>query len=90
LFAEDDQAGEEAKPAAVPPAASKGVAPRNAWFLSQYEGRGTDTYHKPAKIHAKWQAMKTTERAAICPDSPNQIAKATIAKIIKLAKRRKA
>jgi hypothetical protein len=65
-----------------------GVAPRNAWFLTQYEAIATDTYRKPAKIHAKWDAMTTMARAEICPDSPNKIAKATVASIIKRAKRK--
>jgi hypothetical protein len=60
------------------PTAGKGVAPRRRWFLQQYEARGTDTYHKPAKIHASWDRMTATERAAICPDSPNKIAKSTV------------
>ncbi len=86
--------GLEAPPKANEPAVAeavkgKGVAPRNAWFLAQYEAHGTDTYHKPAKIHAKWEAMKATERAEICPDSPNKIAKDTVWSSIKreLAKR---
>ncbi len=71
-----------------PSLVGKGVSPRDAWFLAQYEARGTDTCHKPAKIHAMWDAMKTTERAAICPDATNKIAKSTIDKIIKRAKRK--
>ena len=63
-----------------------GVAPRNAWSLQQYEASGTDTYHKPVKIHAKWGAMEATERAEICPDSPNKITKAAIVKGIKRAR----
>jgi hypothetical protein len=58
---------------------AKGVTPRRLWFLRQDEARGTDTYHKPAKIHAKWDGMTATERAAICPDSPNKIDKDTVA-----------
>jgi hypothetical protein len=64
-----------------------GIAPRDAWIVEQYKAHGTDTYHKPAKIYAKWGGMTATERAAICPDSPNKIAKGTIEKIIKKAKR---
>ena len=77
------------EPAVAEAVKGKGVAPRNAWFLAQYEAHGTDTYHKPAKIHAKWEAMKATERAEICPDSPNKIAKDTVWSSIKreLAKR---
>ena len=44
-----------------------GVAPRNLWFLQQHGARGTDTYHSPKRIHAKWDGMKERERAAICP-----------------------
>ena len=67
----------------------RGVAPRNAWFLAQYEARGSETYHKPAKIHAKWEGMTATARADICPDSPNKIAQDTVWSSIKreLAKR---
>ncbi len=63
----------------------KGVAPRNTWIVQQYEAAGTETYHKPAKIHAAWCAMTTTARAAVCPDSPNKISKSTVAAVIKLA-----
>ncbi len=64
---------------------STGIAPRDAWFVTQYEARGTDTYHKPAKIFAKWDAMTATARAEICPDSPNKIAQGTVASAIKRA-----
>jgi hypothetical protein len=67
------------------PADGKGVAPRNDWFLAQYETKGTDTYHKPAKIHTKWAAMKATERAEICPDNPNKVTKDAVAKAINRA-----
>ena len=65
-----------------------GVAPRNQWIMTQYEACGTDTYHKPAKIHAKWEAMKATERAVICSDSPNKISRATVEQVIKLARKK--
>jgi hypothetical protein len=75
----------EAKNAAPAAAASsadkiigKGVAPRNAKFLEWYEATGTDTYHKYTKIYAKWDNMTATDRAAICPDSPNKIAQGTV------------
>jgi hypothetical protein len=76
------------EPQAIPAAefdevTGKGVAPRNRWILEQYKARGTETYHKPAKIHAKWVGMTATERAAICPDCPNRIAKSTVATICK-------
>jgi hypothetical protein len=61
----------------------KGVASRNLWFLQQYEAIGTETYHKPAKIYAKWDGMKVGERAIICPDSPNKITKAAVDSAIK-------
>ena len=64
----------------------KGVVPRDAKFLEWYEARGTDTFHKPAKIHAKWEAMTATQRAEICPDSPNRIAKGTVESGIKRAR----
>ncbi len=63
----------------------KGVAPRNDWLLRQYEDKGTDTYHKPAKVFAKWDIMTNEDRAGICPDSPNKVSKATVAKSIKRA-----
>jgi hypothetical protein len=67
-------------------AIGKGIAPRDAKFLEWYEAIGTDTYHKPAKIHAKWESMTATERAVICPDSPNKIAKGTVDSNIKRAR----
>jgi hypothetical protein len=80
----------EELPTATPPAQQttavselKGVARRDAWFLQQYDARGTDTYHKPAKIHAKWEGMTATARAEICPTSPNKIAKGTVESAIK-------
>ena len=63
----------------------KGHAPRDAWFVKQYEANGTDTYHKPAKIHAKWNSMTAQERAEICSDSRNKITKAAVAKAINRA-----
>jgi len=72
-------------PASDPDKIGCGAAPRDAWFLQRYEADGTDTYHKPAKIHAKWKAMKTTERAEICPASPNTITKGAVEKAIKRA-----
>jgi hypothetical protein len=74
------------KPAAVAVAGSKPVAARNAWFLSQYEAKGTDTYHKPVKVWVKWDAMSQQQRATISPESPNKIAKATVANAIKRAR----
>ena len=68
----------------------KGVAPRDEWFLEQYEAIGADTYHTPAEIHAKWEAMKATERAAICPENPNKVSKSAVEQAIKrLQKKRK-
>ena len=69
--------------------AGKSVAPRNAKFLEWYEARGTDTFHKPAVIHRKWNGMKQEQRAAICPESPNKITKATVVKGIKRARDRR-
>jgi hypothetical protein len=67
--------------------AGKGVAPRDAWFLQQWEARGTDTYHKPAKVHAKWNAMKLPEREAICPDRPERVSRDVVSKGITRARR---
>lgn len=70
----------------IPAGKGEGVAPRNRMFLEWYEALGTDTYHKPAKIHAKWQGMTQEQRAAICPDSPNKITKAAVEKGIQRAR----
>jgi hypothetical protein len=59
-------------PAADTLSAGRGVAPRNEWFLQQYETPG-DTFHKPSKVCAKWNAMKLPEREAICPDRPETV-----------------
>ncbi len=67
-------------------ATGQGVAPRNQWFLDQYEARGTETYHKPIKIKDKWWAMSESERAAICTDSPGKVSHATVKKGIQLAR----
>ena len=40
--------GEPQATEATAPTAT-GIAPRDAWFVTQWEARGTDTYHKPAK-----------------------------------------
>ena len=82
----DQQDKEPDKPTTVPPAASKGVVPRNDWFLGQYEASKTDTFHKPAKIHAKWESMTATERAEICPDSPNKVTRFAVVQGIKRAR----
>jgi hypothetical protein len=68
----------------------KGKAPRDAKFLEWYDAAGTDTYHKPAKIHLKWDRMTTTQRATICPDRPNKIAQSTIASFIRDALKERA
>ena len=67
----------------------KGVAPRNAWFLTQYEARRADTYHKPKKIHDKWWAMTDDERAAICPDASQRVTHAVVVQGIKLARKQR-
>lgn len=61
----------------------KGVAPRDEWFVRQYEASGTDTYHKPAKVHHKWDTMRLAERAEICPDAPNKVTKSAVEQAIK-------
>ena len=71
------------------PTAGTGVAPRNAWFLQQYEAHGTDTYHKPAKIQGKWWHMTDEERAAICPDCPGKATRPTVTQGIKLARKQR-
>jgi hypothetical protein len=68
---------------------SEGVAPRNKWIIDQYDAKGTDTYRKPTKVHAKWDGMRATERAAICPEAPGKIAKNTVTTIIKLERNRR-
>jgi hypothetical protein len=65
----------------------QGVAPRNRWFLGQYEASGTDTYHKPTKICVKWNALTTTERAEICPDSPGRVTNEAVEQAIKRTKK---
>lgn len=81
------QAVSEPKAAEPDPAvtAGRGVAPRNEWFLTQYETRG-DTYHKPSKICAKWNALKLPEREAICPDGPKTVLRDAVDKGIKRAR----
>ena len=61
----------------------KGVAPRDEWFVRQYEASGTDTYHKPAKVHHKWDTMRMAERVEICPDAPNKVTKSAVEQAIK-------
>ena len=67
----------------------QGAAPRNIWFLEQYEAAGTDTYHKPAKIFDKWDRMTSEGRACICPDCPGKIAKSSVASAIKRARKQR-
>ncbi len=77
------------EPAAPEPpastAAGKGVAPRNEWFLKQYETPG-DTFHRPSKVCAKWRALKLSEREAICPDSPGPVLQDAVVTAIKRAR----
>ena len=73
-------------PQAVPTAAGKGVAPRNGWFLEQWESHESLTYHKPAKIHATWNAMKLSAREAICPDNPKTVSRAVVSRGITRAR----
>jgi hypothetical protein len=68
----------------------EGVAPRNRWFLAQYNARGTDTYHRPKRIQEKWWAMKDEERAAICPDAPGKVSLPAVVQGIKRARLGKA
>ena len=56
---------------------STGVAPRNDQFLEWYEAKGADTFHSHATIRDKWNALTLQERATICPDRPETIAKGT-------------
>jgi hypothetical protein len=65
----------------------KGVAVRRDKFLEWYNAEGTDTYHKPAKICNTWNGLTQKERAAICPESPNKVAKSTVATDIKRARK---
>ena len=74
------------KPTA-PTTSAKGVAPRNAWFLQQYEAHGSDTFHKPAKIQDKWWTMTDEQRADICPASPGKVTKAAVVIGIKRARK---
>jgi hypothetical protein len=83
--AADSPTSEPAAGQPIATTAGAGVAPRNAWFMQQYEARGTDTYRKPAKIHAKWDAMGASERAAICPDAPNKVTVHAVVRAIRRA-----
>ena len=67
-------------------AVGRGVAPRDEWCLVQYEARGYVTFHKPSKVCAKWNAMKLSERQAICPDRPETALPYAIDKGIKRAR----
>ena len=67
----------------------RGVAPRDDWFLKQYEASGTDTYHKPKRIQEKWWDMTEAERAAICPDSPGKVTLDTVKTGNKRAQKRR-
>lgn len=70
---------------AKPQAAGKGVAPRNTWFLQQWEARG-DTWHKPSKVLARWNAMKLSDREAICPDWPKTVSRDVVSRGITRAR----
>ena len=67
-------------PQAVAP--GSGFAPRDAWFLRQYEELGSDTYHKPVVIFHQWVRMTQEERATICPTAPNKVGREAVAKAI--------
>jgi hypothetical protein len=56
----------------------KGVAPRNEWFLEQYEAVGMNTHHSPKHIHDKWWNMPDAERKSICPKAPQKVALAVV------------
>ncbi len=73
-------------PQATEAAAGRGVAPRNEWFLQQWEARGTDTYHRPKKVYDKWQEMKHEERAAICPEASGKVSHDAVVQGIKRAR----
>jgi len=79
---------ESKTPAAVlgSTAAGRGVAPRNEWSLEQWETRGAATYRKPSKVCAKWNAMKLSEREAICPDRPEMVLLSAVARGITRAR----
>ena len=76
----------EATSEATAAAAGKGVAPRNLWFLQQWEAQRTDTYHRPKKVYDKWQEMKAEERAAICPGAPGKVSHDAVVQGIKRAR----
>ena len=60
-----------------------GVAPRNQWFLAQYNAKGTDTYHRPKAIQQKWWDMSDGGRTEICPDAPGRVSHDTVVQAIK-------
>ena len=74
-------------PQAVAP--GSGFAPRDAWFLRQYEELGSDTYHKPVVIFHQWVRMTQEERATICPTAPNKIAYEAVVQAIKRARKKR-
>jgi len=74
------------EPAAEEPPKATEVAPRDDWFLRQYEARGTDTYHKPEAIGEKWNSLTKEERAKICPACSNTVTITTVVKSIQRAK----
>jgi hypothetical protein len=86
LASSSDQAGKSddaivAQSPAATVEASKGVAPRNAFFVERYNTDG-GTYHKPAKIREEWNAKPIAERTAICPDVPGNVSVATVEKAV--------
>lgn len=63
-----------------------GVAPRDAWSLKQWEAIGTETFHSPTRIQAKWNSMKLAERESICPGAPKTASFYAISRGISRAK----
>ena len=70
-------------------AVGKGVAPRDDWFLKQYDAVDTDTYHSPATIRSEWNGMRIEDRRAICEGSPSNVSVSAVEKAISRAKKRK-
>jgi len=67
----------------------KGAAPRDDWFLKQYDAVDTDTHHSPATIRTEWNGMRSEDRRAICEGSPSKVSVSAVEKAISRAKKRK-
>ena len=66
-----------------------GLAPRDAKFLEWWETEGSPTYHSPARIRDRWQALTTEERKAICPKRYAKISAGAIRQALYRVRRRR-